>query len=99
MFLPSLLDDTQERDSSQQQQPAKKHKGNRQLDSAEKDTDVFSCTPVGETGLPERFPLAWRRVREAGDKGLPLKLLPLPYRLPGEMDMIIFTDKLHITFR
>lgn len=43
--------------------------------------ESFTCTP-GEMGLTQRFPLTY--ACEAG-KALPLKILPLPYRLPGEI--------------
>lgn len=44
--------------------------------------ESFTCTP-GEMGLTQRFPLTY--ACEAG-RALPLKILPLPYRLPGEID-------------
>lgn len=42
---------------------------------------AFTCTP-GEAGLTQRLPLTLGAACDAG-QALPLKLLPLPYTLPG----------------
>lgn len=42
----------------------------------------FTCT-LGQIGLTQRFPLTLSQACAAG-RALPLELLPMPYRLPGE---------------
>lgn len=74
MFLPSLL--------GRKPHTSDKDGAGDGSDSIDRDSSgtSFTCTP-GEMGLTQRFPLGY--VCQAG-KALPLKMLPLPYRVPGE---------------